>query len=89
MSHSGNSLWLSHLEGARDLILHRGGPRKGDYLTRFFSLLDVSASIFACAQPLLDLDYMLEEGVPAIPGDGQNRMPPNWPAYDIDRVSSL
>ena len=42
ISHSRNGLWLDHLQGARDLILFRGGPRTANYLTRFFSFLDIS-----------------------------------------------
>lgn len=40
---SENGLWVDHLQGARDLILFRGGrPRTTDYLIRFFSFLDMS-----------------------------------------------
>lgn len=73
MSHSGSGLWLSHLQGARDLIFYRGGLRTADYLTRFFSLLDVSGSMFAGVGPLLDVDYLLDDEFSAISrGDKQN-----------------
>jgi hypothetical protein len=57
ISRSENGLWLDHLQGARDLILFRGGPRTTDYLTRFFSFLDVSGSLSSGAGPLLEGNY--------------------------------
>ena len=51
--YSENCLWQQHLQGARDLILFRGGPSCSSYLDRFFSLLDVSGSLFAGGGTLL------------------------------------
>ncbi|PMD36567.1 hypothetical protein L207DRAFT_433700 [Hyaloscypha variabilis F] len=83
ISHSQNPLWLDHLTGARDLILFRGGPRSNDYLTRFFSLLDVSGSLSSGAGPLLEGNYWLGDG----DGDGfQNSKLLQWPYYDSGNI---
>lgn len=70
IAHSEKGLWLQHLQGARDLILFRGGPRRDDFLTRFFSLLDVSGSLWAGQGPLLPGNYWLEDAPvsPSSPG---------------------
>ena len=88
ISHSENSLWLDHLQGARDLILYRGGPAKTtDYLMRFFSLLDISGSLTSGGGTLIKGNYWLEEET----GDEQGHKPKsavsNWPAYDPEGVS--
>ncbi|KAH9211680.1 fungal-specific transcription factor domain-containing protein [Leptodontidium sp. 2 PMI_412] len=84
ISYSENSLWLKHLQGARDLILFRGGPRTIDYLTRFFSLLDVSGSLSSGRGPLLQGNYWLD-GSPH-QGSAQNSKLLHWPYYDSDNV---
>ena len=89
ISHSENSLWLEHLQGARDLILFRGGPKITDYLTRFFSLLDVSGSLTAGGGPLIQGNYWLEDDTVDEFGARGKSAIPNWPAYDPEGVSSL
>ncbi|KAH8663397.1 fungal-specific transcription factor domain-containing protein [Tricladium varicosporioides] len=84
ISHSDNCLWLEHLQGARDLILYRGGPKTSDYLTRFFSLLDVSGSLSSGAGPLLQGNYWIDDGL-----GGSSSIDPKllrWPYYDSDNV---
>ncbi|TVY68926.1 Transcriptional regulatory protein pro1 [Lachnellula suecica] len=90
ISHSHNSRWHEHLQGARDLILYRGGPQKDNYLTRFFSLLDVSGSLSSGTGTLLQGNYWLEDvdfnganspGTPSIP-----RKINKWPYYDNENV---
>jgi hypothetical protein len=84
ISHSQNSLWLDHLQGARDLILFRGGPRSNEYLTRFFSFLDVSGSLSSGAGPLLEGSYWLNDGEN---GDcSENSKFLGWPYYDSGNV---
>lgn len=83
MAHSESGLWLRHLKGARDLILYRGGPKVTDYLSRFFSLLDVSSSMFVGDGPLLKGNYWLEHDTPSTEdGSKPKTAIPNWPAYD-------
>ncbi|KAH6701264.1 fungal-specific transcription factor domain-containing protein [Leptodontidium sp. MPI-SDFR-AT-0119] len=82
--HSENGLWLDHLQGARDLILFRGGPRTTDYLTRFFSFLDVSGSLSSGAGPLLEGNYWLDDG--ANQDSSENSKLLRWPYYDSDNV---
>ncbi|KAM0156086.1 hypothetical protein ACHAQE_006539 [Botrytis cinerea] len=89
ISHSDRGLWLEHLKGARDLILHRGGPKTSDFLTRFFALLDVSGSLWAGQGPLLPGNYWLEDAPslstsPKQIGDSSSPAEPalNWPYYD-------
>lgn len=79
-------MWLQHLQGAKELILYRGGPQTTDYLSRFFSLLDVSGSMFVGGGPLLEGNYWLEDELPATPDLGLERKNaiPSWPAYDSD-----
>jgi hypothetical protein len=48
---------LKHLQAARDLIPFRGSPRTTDYLTRFFSLLDVPRSLSSGRGPLIQRNY--------------------------------
>lgn len=91
ISHSENGLWLQHLQGARDLILYRGGPRTTDYLSRFFSLLDVSGSVFAGGGTLLKGNYWLEDALPALPESSKKEQKssiPSWPAYDPEGSNS-
>lgn len=84
ISHSDNCRWHEHLQGARDLILYRGGPKKDNYLTRFFSLLDVSGSLSSGVGKLLEGNYWLEDEV----GDeeGSSVKVNKWPYYDNDNV---
>lgn len=74
------------------MILFRGGPKTTDYLSRFFSLLDVSGSIFSGSGTLIKGNYWLEEDEVGSPDSGEDRKPtviPNFPAYDTDGVCSL
>lgn len=84
ISHSDTSLWLEHLQGARDLILFRGGPRTTDYLTRFFSFLDISGSMSSGGGPLLEGNYWLDD--PTEDPNGFKGSDRNWPYYDSDHV---
>lgn len=76
ISHSDESLWLRHLQGARDLILYRGGPLDQNFLVRFFSLLDVSASLLTSQGTLIPGNYWLESS------SSGSSAPRNWPYYD-------
>lgn len=72
------------MSGARDLILYRGGPKTSDYLTRFFSLLDVSGSLSSGNAPLLQGDYWIEDASqPTITEPNAKR----WPYYDSDDIA--
>jgi Fungal specific transcription factor domain len=86
ISHSENGLWLQHLQGARDLIMYRGGPKSTDYLSRFFSLLDVSGSLFSGSGPLIEGNYWLEDSPSTPNGDKLKTGIQNWPAYDSNGV---
>ena len=67
-------------------MIHRRGVLKTpDYLTRFFSLLDVSGSLTASEGPLIQGNYWLEDTFDEY-GNKRNVIP-NWPAYDPDGVS--
>lgn len=82
--HSQNSLWLDHLQGARDLIMFRGGPRTTDYLSRFFSFLDVSGSLSSGAGPLIEGNYWLDDKEKKeLSKPSKSR---TWPYYDPDSV---
>lgn len=66
------------------MILFRGGPKSNEYLTRFFSFLDVSGSLSSGAGPLLDGNYWLED---TDTGDGSGRPKKmKWPYYDDGNV---
>jgi hypothetical protein len=71
---------LEHLQGARDLILFRGGPRTSDYLTRFFSLLDISGAMLSGGGTLIQGNYWLDDELD--PGSPNNNKPLQWPYYD-------
>ncbi|KAE8448159.1 hypothetical protein EG329_009763 [Mollisiaceae sp. DMI_Dod_QoI] len=86
ISHSDNSLWLEHLQGARDLILFRGGPSTTDYLTRFFSFLDISGSLSSGGGPLLEGSYWLEPGLMEDPDADRITQGARWPYYDSDHT---
>ena len=59
-----------------------------DYLSRFFSLLDVSSSMFVGGGPLLKGNYWLEHDIPSTADGNQPKTAiPNWPAYDPEGVS--
>ncbi|KAI6712771.1 hypothetical protein JHW43_004738 [Diplocarpon mali] len=81
---SDSSLWLEHLQGARDLLLFRGGPKTSDYLTRFFSLLDISGSLSSGGGPLIQGNYWIdsEPSQESNPSLGKRR----WPYYDDGNV---
>jgi Fungal specific transcription factor domain len=65
--------------------MYRGGPRTTDYLSRFFSLLDVSGSLFAGGGPLIEGNYWLEDA-PLPDGSRSAGGIRNWPAYDPEGV---
>jgi hypothetical protein len=59
-----------------------------DYLSRFFSLLDVSSSIFVRNGSLLKWNYWLEDDIPGITGGSKPKTTiPSWPVYDPEGVS--
>lgn len=82
ISRSDKVVWDKHLQGARDLILYRGGPEPSNFLTRFFSYLDVAGSIFAGRPPLISGNYWLED--PSDNEDSSGSLPGKreWPHYD-------
>ncbi|TVY30028.1 Transcriptional regulatory protein [Lachnellula hyalina] len=80
ITRSENSTWHEHLQGARDLILYRGGPKKDDYLTRFFSLLDVSGSLVSGTGTLIQGTYWLEDDENF--GTDSPKKVNKWPYYD-------
>ncbi|CAG8949662.1 hypothetical protein HYFRA_00003980 [Hymenoscyphus fraxineus] len=80
ISHSDSSLWLEHLQGARDLIQFRGGPKISDYLTRFFSLLDVSGSLTSGGGTLIQGNYWID------PNKNIDDKLLRWPYYDESHV---
>ncbi|RDL40562.1 Zn2 DNA-binding protein [Venustampulla echinocandica] len=82
--HSKNSLWLEHLQGARDLILYRGGPKSSNCLTRLFSLLDISGSLCSGAGPLLQGNYWIESGLESTSPEPSKAL--TWPYYDDNNV---
>lgn len=86
ISYSKDHCWLRHLEGAKKLIACRGGPQPNDYLTRFFSYLDISGSLFS-GRLSFPGKYWVDD---ATKGDEILR----WPCYDskgavADRTSTL
>ncbi|PBP19635.1 C6 transcription factor OefC [Diplocarpon rosae] len=81
---SDSSLWLEHLQGARDLILFRGGPKTSDYLTRFFSLLDISGSLSSGGGPLIQGNYWIDNGPNQDPNPSSGKR--RWPYYDDGNV---
>ncbi|TAQ83054.1 hypothetical protein B7494_g8622 [Chlorociboria aeruginascens] len=89
ISHSERHLWLKHLQGARDIIMFRGGP-SSDFLTRFFSLLDISGSLCTGQPPLIPGNYWLEPlPYPSpSPSTSQALSPSrsNWPYYDPNGI---
>ncbi|KUJ20904.1 NAD(P)-binding protein [Mollisia scopiformis] len=84
ISNSDNSLWLEHLQGARDLILFRGGPKTSDYLTRMFSFLDISGSLSSGGGPLLEGNYWLNNDLNEEQDDKTQLA--GWPYYDTDHT---
>ncbi|KAF2178035.1 hypothetical protein K469DRAFT_719204 [Zopfia rhizophila CBS 207.26] len=82
ISHSDENLWFRHLQGARDLILHRGGPKTSDFLVRFFSLLDISGSLLTGKGPLISGNYWLDEEEN---GASHTKLR-NWPYYDDNAI---
>jgi hypothetical protein len=86
ITNSKNSQWLAHLKGARELIRNRGGPSKTDYLTRFFSLLDVSGSLSSGIGPLIKGNYWLEDGPNSNQNPSQKAKLLRWPYYDSGNV---
>jgi uncharacterized MnhB-related membrane protein len=84
ITHSENSQWLRHLRGAKTLIMHRGGPSTSDYLTRFFSLLDVSGSLSSGDGPLIEGNYWLDDE--QNPNPTHNKKVLRWPYYDDEAI---
>ncbi len=68
------------------MILYRGGPSINDYLTRFFSLLDVSGSLSSGAGPLIQGNYWLEDGPNSNQDESQKAKLLRWPYYDSENV---
>jgi hypothetical protein len=66
------------------LILFRGGPRTDDYLTRFFSLLDVSGALFSGKGTLLQGNYWIDNETDDESSGSSKSL--NWPYYDGDGV---
>jgi Fungal specific transcription factor domain len=66
------------------LILFRGGPRSSDYLTRFFSFLDVSGSLSSGIGPLLEGNYWLDDGENGDSSENSKLL--RWPYYDSGNV---
>ncbi|KAH6659081.1 fungal-specific transcription factor domain-containing protein [Truncatella angustata] len=84
ISSSNSSAWLSHIKGARDLLLLRGGPSKNPVLARLFSIIDVGSSFFLGQKTLLPLDYIddnLVMNVSNTPGE-------YWPCWDTTGTST-
>jgi len=74
------------------LINYRGGPKTSDYLSRFFSNLDISGAIFGGGETLIKGNYWLEDEAPGSPEDEKaviraKPVIPNFPAYDPEGVS--
>jgi hypothetical protein len=61
--------------------MHRGGPRTSDFLSRFFSLLDISGSLSSGRAPLISGNYWLEAGSPSNSTHNQGNLL-TWPYYD-------
>lgn len=69
------------------MILYRGGPKKDNYLTRFFSLLDVSGSLVSGGGTLLQGNYWLEDEAEFDVDSPQAPQKINkWPYYDNANV---
>lgn len=66
------------------MILFRGGPKTSDYLTRFFSLLDISGSLSSGGGPLIQGNYWMDDGSSQDPSQGPPRR--RWPYYDDGNV---
>ena len=66
------------------MILFRGGPRTSDYLSRFFSLLDISGSLSSGAGPLLPGNYWLDDGLEKDESSPKKIL--RWPSYDSGNV---
>jgi hypothetical protein len=65
------------------LILYRGGPKKDNYLTRYFSLLDVSGSLVSGSGTLIQGNYWLEDDKEFDADSPQKPQKVNkWPYYD-------
>ncbi|RDL30213.1 uncharacterized protein BP5553_10491 [Venustampulla echinocandica] len=87
ISYTQERSWLGHLQGAAGLIDSRGGPRPGHYLTRLFSLLDISGLPFSGRAPSFKGAYWAGD----ITNGGEIV---RWPYYDsrgavADRTSAL
>ncbi|KAI1860754.1 uncharacterized protein JN550_011355 [Neoarthrinium moseri] len=78
ISSANSSAWLSHIKGARDLLVLRGGPKKDPVFARVFSLIDIGSSFFLGRETLLPVDYMDEKQ-----GTVTSNTPiESWPCWD-------
>jgi hypothetical protein len=64
--------------------MHRGGPRTSDFLSRFFSLLDISGSLSSGQGPLIQGNYWLQIGPRQ--DDSRDHKALVWPDYDDGSV---
>lgn len=79
ISSSHGSAWISHLKGARDLHVLRGGPKKDPVLARVFSLVDIGSSFFLGRETLLPSDYFNDD----YSVDVQAPQGESWPVWDL------
>lgn len=63
--------------------MFRGGPSTSDYLTRFFSFLDISGSLSSGGGPLLQGNYWIEDDPSQ---DNHKPSHRKWPYYDSESV---
>lgn len=85
-SHTDRSYWLKHLQGAKELLMYRGGPKTSDFLSRFFSLLDISGSLLTGQGPLIEGNYWLEDSDSQRQNSSSTEKKPQWPYYDEGAV---
>jgi hypothetical protein len=64
--------------------MYRGGPRTSDFLSRFFSLLDISGSLSSGKGPLIQGNYWLQVGPRQNASTNYNALA--WPDYDDGSV---
>jgi hypothetical protein len=64
--------------------MYRGGPRTSDFLSRFFSLLDISGSLSSGRGPLIQGNYWLNGGPHAKGAPDHATL--KWPDYDDGAV---
>lgn len=69
------------------MILFRGGPKTSDYLSRFFSLLDVSGSLFSGGGPLIQGNYWIDDGLNSDSAESSKLH--DWPYFDNNVTVTL